>query len=85
MNGSDIIGSIGVFLLLAAYLMNHGGMLDGESRSYQGLNVIGAGLTAYSAYLISFIPPFVVLEGTWMVVSLAGLVRRGPGMGVAAT
>ena len=73
---NDIIASVGVFLLLVAYFMNQFGMLDHGSRTYQGLNALGAGLAAYAAYVIEFLP-FVVLEGTWMVVSMAALVRGG--------
>ncbi len=41
---------------------------------YQGLNVLGAGLSAYASYGIDFMP-FVVLESTWCLVALVYLVR----------
>ncbi len=71
---SELIGSVGVFLLLAAYFLNLYGLIDHRSAAYRAVNVLGAGLSAYASYLIEFVP-FVVLEGTWMVVSLAALVR----------
>ena len=78
MDTNEIIGSAGVFLLLAAYFMNLYGMLGHGSRTYQSMNAFGAGLAAYASYLIGFVP-FVVLEGTWMIVSLVALARGGEG------
>lgn len=70
---NEAIGSVGVFLLLAAYFMNQYGFVRHESRVYQAMNALGAGLSAYASYLIEFVP-FVVLESTWMLVSLAALI-----------
>lgn len=70
----DIIGSVGVFLLLAAFFLNLFGLLAHTSRSYQGMNAVGAGLSCYASYLIGFFP-FVVLEGTWSLVAVAALLR----------
>ena len=77
---AEIIGSIGVFLLLVAFFLNLFGYWQHEDRVYQLLNVFGAGLACYSSYLIEF-PPFVVLEGTWCIVAVVALVkamRRAP-------
>lgn len=83
---SELIGSVGVFLLLAAYFANLRGMLDRGSRLYQSMNAVGAGLSAYASYLIGFLP-FVVLEATWLAVSVAELLRpatrTGSGAGAA--
>jgi hypothetical protein len=75
---NEVIGSVGVFLLLAAYFMNLFGMLGHESFRYRMMNALGAGLAAYASYLIDFIP-FVVLESTWLAVSVFALVRSGGG------
>ena len=48
--------------------MNLTGRLERGSLAYQSLNVIGAALSCYAAFLISFWP-FVVLEGCWVVVA----------------
>lgn len=69
-----IIGSVGVTLLLLAFLANLSGWLEVRSRLYQGLNVLGAGLAAYASYGIGFMP-FVVLEGTWCAVAIVALLR----------
>lgn len=72
---ADLIGSLGVGLLLVAFFLNLRGRLAHDARSYQLLNATGAGLACASAYLIGF-APFVVLEGTWAAVAILALVRR---------
>jgi putative ABC transport system substrate-binding protein len=72
---ATLLGSIGVALLLAAFLLNLAKVLRADEWSYLGLNFVGAGLACYSSYLIQFMP-FVVLEGTWATVALAGIMRR---------
>jgi len=69
-----IIGSVGVGMLLLAYLLNLLKRISQNSKAYTLLNVLGAGLACYSSYLISFVP-FVILEGTWFVVSLIALTK----------
>ena len=69
-----IVGSVGVGLLLLAYLLNLLKRISQDSKTYVILNILGAGLACYSSYLISFIP-FVVLEGTWLMVSLMALTK----------
>ena len=39
-----IIGSVGVTMLLVAFLANLFGWLESRSKLYQGLNAVGAGL-----------------------------------------
>ena len=78
MRTSDIIGSVGVALLLVAYFMNLFKLLGQESKTYGILNVAGAGLACYASLMIAFIP-FVILEGIWALVALIGMFRKnGP-------
>jgi hypothetical protein len=72
---ADLVASIGVALLLAAFTLNLFGALPRESRIYYGLNVVGAGMAAWAAWRIGFVP-FVVLEGIWAAAALVGLLRR---------
>ncbi len=72
---ADWIGSTGVALLLLAFALNLTGHLRHESLTYPAMNAVGAGLAAYASWLIDYMP-FVVLEGTWMVVSVASVVSR---------
>jgi len=63
-----------VALLLLAFLLNLFNKLSQRSRTYALLNIVGAGLACYASYLIDYIP-FVVLEGAWFLVAVAGLVK----------
>lgn len=73
---ADWLGAAGVGLLLLAFAANLLGRLPHGSRAYQGLNALGAAMACTAAALIGFIP-FVVLEGTWALVALVALLRRG--------
>jgi hypothetical protein len=72
---ATLIGSIGVGLLLVAFLLNLIKLLKSDGWAYLGLNVVGAGLACYSSYLITFMP-FVVLEGTWTLVTAVAMARK---------
>ena len=71
---TEVIGSIGVFLLLIAFFMNLIGALGVGSLAYACLNLIGASLACYASWLLDFFP-FVVLEGTWAAVAALALGR----------
>ena len=74
MTTNDWIGSIGVGLILTAYFCSTLNWMSSHSRVYFLLNVVGAGMACFASYLISYWP-FVVLEGTWTLVSLVGLMK----------
>ncbi len=78
MKSSDIIASIGVIILLIAFLLNMFKKVSAQSRIYTSMNFIGAGICCFSSYLINFYP-FVVLEGIWAAFALYSLfnVPRG--------
>jgi hypothetical protein len=71
---TDIIASIGVIILLIAFVLNMLKKLSAQSRIYTGLNFIGAGICGFSSYLISFYP-FVVLEGIWATFALYSFIN----------
>lgn len=73
-NISHWIGSLGVLILLVAFFLNLFGFLNQHTKAYTLMNAIGAGLLCYTSWLIDFIP-FVVLEATWMGVSLVGFIN----------
>lgn len=75
MGYNDWIGSIGVGLILLAYFTSTFNFISGKSKLFFLLNVVGAGLACYASYLINYWP-FVILEGTWMLVSLVGLIKQ---------
>ncbi|MFI5153148.1 MAG: hypothetical protein ACHQET_07410, partial [Chitinophagales bacterium] len=66
---STIVGSIGVSLLLVAFMLSLFKFISQDHKAYLFLNLLGAGLAAYASFLIHFIP-FVVLECTWGLVAL---------------
>ena len=70
----EIFGSVGVALLLVAFLMNLLKKWSQDSFPYIIMNTIGAGLACASSVLIHFFP-FIILEGTWMLVSLFALAK----------
>ena len=74
MNLSDWIGFIGVTILLVAFLLNLTGKISQSDLSYIIMNILGAGLAGLASFLIHYVP-FIILEGTWALVSIAGLVN----------
>ena len=69
------MGSLGVTILLLAFVLNMMKIIRTESLSYPLLNFIGAGIACYASWLIPYFP-FVILEGVWAVVSLVSLVKH---------
>ncbi len=74
MTFSESLGSLGVSILLIAFLLNLLRVLKTESLLYTLLNLTGAGIACYASYLIPYFP-FVILEGVWTVLSFVALVR----------
>lgn len=74
MSVSEIIGSIGVALLLIAFSMNSFGVLTSDSHTYQAMNAVGAAISCYASYLIGF-APFVVLEAIWCAAATTAMLR----------
>jgi hypothetical protein len=74
MDMPDVVGAVGVALILIAFLLNLVGRMERDSSAYLGLNLVGSVMACVSSALIGFVP-FVVLEGVWAVASAAGLVR----------
>ena len=69
-----MVGSVGVALLLVAFVLNLLKLLRADALLYMSLNLVGAALACYSSYLIHF-APFVVLEGVWAAAALFAIVR----------
>jgi hypothetical protein len=72
MTSTDWIGSIGVFLILLAYILNVVGTLNHKDISFILLNLIGASLACLASVLLEYVP-FIILEGAWALVSLYAL------------
>jgi hypothetical protein len=78
MKTPDILASVGVIVLLIAFLLNLYNRLSAQNKWYKYLNLAGAGICCLSSLLIRFYP-FVVLEAAWALVALLSLfnVPRG--------
>lgn len=75
MDLANIINTVGVSLILLAFLLLTTKKLSATDKSYHLLNLFGAGLACYGAILIEAIP-FVVLEAIWAAVAVYGLIRN---------
>lgn len=75
---SDIIASLGVIILLIAFLLNLYKKLQANSRAYCAMNFIGAAMCGVSSYMINFYP-FVVLEGIWAGFALISFIQVSRG------
>ncbi len=74
MSFAEMLGTIGVSMLLVGFFLNLFGLMRRSSLKYVLLNLFGGGLACTASILIEFFP-FVILEGTWAVVALVGLGR----------
>ena len=74
MNTTDIIGAIGVGIILLAYFLNIFSWIKKDGILFYLMNIIGASIACFTSYLIHYIP-FVILEGTWAIVSVIGLLK----------
>lgn len=74
MTTTDFIGTIGVSLILIAYFLNIFSLIKKDGFLFYILNILGGAIACFSSYLIKFWP-FVVLEGTWSVISIIALLK----------
>ena len=74
MSYNDLIGTIGVGLILIAYFLNTFRLIPNNGRLFFLMNMIGSALACYASVLINYWP-FVILEGVWCLVSIVGLLR----------
>jgi len=74
MNFSEILGSVGVSILLIAFLLNMLKITKSTDFVYLLLNFIGAAIACYASFIIPYFP-FVILEGSWALVSLLALLK----------
>ena len=74
MTYTDIISTIGVSLILLAFFLNTFKYLADNSKLYFVLNIIGGAFACYGSILLNSLP-FIILEGTWSVMALIGLLK----------
>ena len=74
MTFADIVGSTGVAMILIAFVLNLTNIISNKNLWYILMNFIGAGLACYASVLLKYVP-FIILEATWTLVSLWGLIN----------
>jgi len=75
MTNTDIIGFIGVAILLIAYFLNLNNKLKKDNLLYLMMNFIGAGLACLASVLMNYMP-FIILEASWTLVSGIGILKH---------
>jgi hypothetical protein len=71
---TDVVGVVGVLLVLAAYAAAALGKLDVRGASSLFANFLGASLILLSL-TVDFNLSALLMEGSWALVSLIGLIR----------
>jgi hypothetical protein len=75
MTYTDIISTIGVSLILLAFFLNTFKYISDTGKLYFILNIIGGAFACYGSVLLNSLP-FIILEGTWSIVALIGLMKN---------
>ena len=75
MSPDQVIQLVGALLILAGFILSQRNLLDADSYLYLILNLTGAAILAVLAFQ-SQRWGFVLLEGVWALVALAGLILR---------
>jgi len=70
----DLVGNLGVFLIVASYFWMQIGRISGQSPVYSLLNAFGAAFILVSLYF-DFNLSAVVVEVFWLAISLMSVVR----------
>ena len=74
MAAPDVVGLVGVLLILVAYATTALGRLDPTKAPALTLNFVGAGLVLYSLIYAPNVSA-IVMEAAWALVALVGLIR----------
>ena len=74
METADIIGFIGVSMILIAFFLNLASYISNKGLWYIIMNFIGAGIACYASILLKYVP-FIILEATWTLVSFGALIN----------
>ncbi len=72
MNWYDILGTLGVAVIILTYALLQLGRIRSELVLYSILNAVGASLILISLYF-DFNLPSVIVEAFWLLISLFGI------------
>ncbi len=70
----DIVGAIGVVLIVGTYFLLQIGKLGSNSLTYSIVNAIGAALILFSLFFEFNVSAFLI-EAFWLLISVIGIVR----------
>lgn len=70
----QIIGWVGVALILGAYCLNVLGVLQAPDLAYGVINFLGAACIIISSYAKKDFQP-VVLNTVWLIIAVIGIIR----------
>jgi hypothetical protein len=84
MSADQVVQMAGALLILAGFILSQRNLLDADSYLYLILNLTGGAILAVLAFQ-SQRWGFVLLEGVWTLVALAGLILRLLGKATAAS
>lgn len=73
-DNANILGIIGVFLILLAYVLLQVGKMKANWVSYSLLNFVGSGLILISLYIYPNLASQII-EVAWFVISFYGLIK----------
>lgn len=71
----DWIGTLGVFQILLAYVLNVTGKTSHKNLVFIMLNFIGASMACLASVLLNYWP-FIILEAIWAFVALLSLLQN---------
>ena len=74
MSLSDTLASVGVIILLIAFVLNLLKRIPADGFWYGIMNFMGAGINCYASWMIKFYP-FVLLEAVWAIAALVSLLK----------
>lgn len=75
MSYTDVISTIGISLILLAFFLDTFDFIADNSKLYFVLNIIGGAFACYGSVLLNSVP-FIILEGTWTIVAIVGLIKN---------
>jgi paired small multidrug resistance pump len=73
----DLLGIVGVVLILVTYVQLQRGRLQPEDWRYSLFNLVGSSLILFSLFF-DWNLSAALIEGAWAIISFYGLVRHRP-------